>query len=92
MVIYPSGHLELILSYGDEVNFAIAERLRLLPGGGYLGGQISKPIDYICSGRLKVFSVIFRPWGAYRILQIPQKEFTDRRIDLFFYWERMCPS
>ncbi len=81
MNIYPSGHLEMIVSYGDEVIFS-KDGFRLRGGAGYLGGQILEPVFYRCLGRLKVLSIIFRPYGIYRFLDIPQMEFNNKRIEL----------
>lgn len=82
MSIYPSGHLEMIISYGDDVVLFSDDVHHLKNTSGYLGGQILKPIYYKCSGKMRIISVIFNPYGFYRFLNIPQIEFTHRKIDL----------
>ncbi len=81
MNIYPSGHLEMIISFGDRVIFS-QDDYNLRTASGYLGGQILEPVYYRCTGRMRILSVIFRPFGIYRFLNIPQSEFTSRRIDI----------
>lgn len=81
MNIYPSGHLEMIISFGDRVIFS-RDDYNLRTAAGYLEGQILEPVYYRCLGRMRILSVIFRPFGIYRFLNIPQYEFTSRRIDL----------
>ncbi|PKL38936.1 MAG: hypothetical protein CVV44_08690 [Spirochaetae bacterium HGW-Spirochaetae-1] len=81
MNIYPSGHLEMIISFGDRVIFS-TDNYQLKSASGYLGGQILEPVYYRCLGNLRILSVIFRPYGIYRFLDIPQVEFNGRRIDL----------
>jgi AraC-like DNA-binding protein len=80
MTIFPSGHLEMIFSYGDDVHFSNGYYLR--HGHGYLSGQILEPAYYRCSGSLKVISIIFKPWGICRFLNIPQNELINSPIDL----------
>jgi len=80
MTIFPSGHLEMILSYGDDVHFSNGYYLR--SGHGYLSGQILEPIYYRCSGSLKIISIIFKPWGLYPFLNIPQDRLISSPIDL----------
>jgi len=80
MSIFPSGHLEMIFSYGDNVLFSNGFNLR--PGHAYLSGQILGPTYYRCSGSLKVISIIFKPWGIYHFLNIPQNELINSPIDL----------
>lgn len=80
MAIFPSGHLEMIFSYGDDVHFSNNYYLR--HGHGYLSGQILEPLYYRCSGSLKVISIIFRPWAIYRFLGIPQSALANTPMDL----------
>lgn len=82
MSIYPSGYPELVISYGDTVTFEDSADFLLKAERGYLGGQISRPVHYRCSGSFKSLSIIFRPWGFYGLTGIPQGEFKEKRTDL----------
>ena len=82
MSIYPSGHLEMIISYGDDVSLFSNDIHLMKKAGGYLGGQILKPVYYKCFGKMRIISVIFNPYGFYRFLKIPQIEFTHKKVDL----------
>ncbi len=81
MNVYPSGHLEMIISFGDRVIFT-SDNYLLKSAAGYLQGQILEPVNYRSLGKLYILSIIFRPYGIYRFLDIPQMEFNGRRIDL----------
>ena len=82
MSIYPSGYLEMIISYGDTTYFLTENGFVLKNAASYLGGQILKPTYYKCIGKFKILSIIFRPYGIYRLLGIPQYELTGYKIDL----------
>jgi AraC-like DNA-binding protein len=92
MTIYPSGKLELIISYGNRVLFDGRDKYLLKSGHGYLGGQILEPVNYTCFGLLKIISVIFKPWGIYRLLAVPQSDFNNYRVDLEFIFGRSFES
>ncbi len=79
MHIYPSGHPEMIFSYGDTVVLS-PDRYILRSGEGYLSGQTLSPVFYRCTGKLRIISILFKPFGTYRFLGIPQREFTGARI------------
>lgn len=81
MSIYPSGHLEMIFSYGDQTVFS-KDGFVLNGTSGYLGGQSLEPYQYKCLGKLKIVSTILKPWGMYKILNTPQEEYTDYLVDL----------
>ena len=64
----------------------------LKAGHGYLGGQILEPVNYTCFGKLKIISLIFKPWGIYRFLAIPQSDFNNYRVDLEFIFGKSFDS
>lgn len=45
-------------------------------------GQINCFSDIRIYGRLKLFIVLFKPWGAYRLLGVPQNECTGNSFHL----------
>jgi len=100
MSIYPSGHLEMIINYGDRVDFEEPQTFVLKHENGYLGGQIMRPVYYRSRGHFKIFSIIFKPIGTFRFLRIPQQEFTHKKIDLDLIFgpesgriiERLCEA
>ncbi len=82
MSIFPSGHMEMIINYGDEVIFEHPYEFVLKNAQGYLGGQIMGPVFYRSTASFKILSVIFKPAGVFHLFHIPQDEFTNYKIKL----------
>lgn len=75
--VLPDGCPELIFHFGDPYT----ESGEQAPQNALLiAGQITTPLLLIPGRTVDVLGVRFTPTGLYRLLDVPQHEFTDRRI------------
>jgi AraC-like DNA-binding protein len=47
----------------------------------YVIGQITRPVETIYNGILKVLCINFTPTGMYRLFEIPMNEFANKGVD-----------
>ena len=78
--IIPSGLMEL-MHYQYDLPTVIQETYEI-PGSSFLSGQQKGYYDLSVKGKLSLFSVQFKAFGAYAIFDIPMHEFVERNIPL----------
>ncbi len=77
--IVPSGSVQLSFYQGDPVRLSANG---LCSCGGVIGGQMVGYWDISLTGYLKIFTVVFQPFGARAFFRIPMSEITDQVVAL----------
>lgn len=80
---FPDGNSGMIFHYGDPF---IDVPLQLKHPRSFVYGQISRFHNVISNGRIGILVVVFQPYGAHSLLNIPAHELTDTIISLQDLW------
>ncbi|SEV87951.1 transcriptional regulator, AraC family [Chitinophaga sp. YR573] len=80
---FPDGNSGMTFHFGDPF---IDGPLQIKHPRSFVYGQISKFHNVISNGRIGILVVVFQPYGAYSLLNIPAHELTDTIISLQDLW------
>lgn len=78
--IIPSGFIEMSF-YFDDLPVAL-DYSKNLPSQSILSGQLNSFYNISISGHLKMFSISFKPLGAFMFFELPLNEISNQNIPL----------
>lgn len=83
--IVPSGLPELIFYFEDKPQSN--DDTKTVTENSLITGQLNKYYDLTISGRISLFSIIFKPLGLSAFLDIPASELFDKNIPLKYLFK-----
>ncbi len=77
--VIPNGGIELMFNQGDRVRFFSDNKLQ---PESFIKGQHTGFYDLCPTGRVRLISIAFTPFGAKAFFQIPLNEFSNQSVDI----------
>lgn len=81
--IVPSGLMDLMFYLGDKPE--IADESRDLSECAVVSGQQTGFFDIVVTGKMTLFSITFKPFGAKMFFNLPSSEFLNQYVPLKFF-------
>jgi AraC-like DNA-binding protein len=81
--IVPSGLMDLMFYLGDKPE--IADESRDLSECSVVSGQQTGFFDIVVTGKMTLFSITFKPFGAKMFFNLPSTEFLNQYVPLKYF-------
>jgi AraC-like DNA-binding protein len=81
--IVPSGLMDLMFYTGGKPK--IADESRDLSGCSVVSGQQTGFFDIVITGKMALFSITFKPFGAKMFFNLPSNEFLNQYVPLQYF-------
>jgi AraC-like DNA-binding protein len=79
--IVPDGGSVLIFNFGDSVTATLSDGSTKTWKGNIFAGLMTSYIDLTYQGRFEQVGVIFKPFGAFHLIDCPMSEFSDSIVE-----------
>lgn len=80
--ILPDGGSTLIFNFGDAVTVHRADGSTTTWNKNFLAGLTTSYLDLTYQGSFEQVGVIFKPFGAFHLMNMPMSEFLDSGVEL----------